>query len=97
VLPFRASLLASLFPPLPGVKVQPVAIDYGAAGPDIAWTGEEGAGENARRVLSRKGTAEVVIQFLEPIDPGTIGDRKALAEQCRLRILAALGVGASAQ
>jgi 1-acyl-sn-glycerol-3-phosphate acyltransferase len=97
VLPFRASLLASLFPPLPGVKVQPVAIDYGAAGPDIAWTGEEGAGENARRVLSRKGTAEVVIQFLEPIDPGTIGDRKVLAEQCRLRILAALGVGASAQ
>src|SRR3712207_5946506 len=43
ILPFRASLLASLFPPLPGVKVQPVAIDYGPAAHDIAWIGEEPA------------------------------------------------------
>ena len=30
LLPFRASLFASLYPALPGVRVQPVAIDYGA-------------------------------------------------------------------
>src|SRR3954470_17072325 len=51
ILPFRASLLASLFPPLPGVMVQPVALDYGAAGHDIAWVGEETAPANARRIL----------------------------------------------
>jgi len=31
ILPFRASLLASLFPPLPRIRVQPIALDYGAA------------------------------------------------------------------
>src|SRR5687768_7758988 len=41
VLPFRASLLASLMPPLPGVKLQPIAIDYGEAARDIAWVGNE--------------------------------------------------------
>ena len=90
VLPFRASLLASLFPPLPDVKVQPIAIDYGAAGHDIAWVGKEGAAANAKRVLSRKGGAEVTIRFLEPIDPAKTGDRKALANEARDEILDAL-------
>src|SRR3546814_12002936 len=31
VLPFRASLLASVMPPLPGLMVPPIALDYGAA------------------------------------------------------------------
>jgi 1-acyl-sn-glycerol-3-phosphate acyltransferase len=95
-LPFRASLLASLFPPLAGIRVQPVALDYGAAGKDIAWIGEEPAAANARRVLARAGTVPVVIRFLEPIDPAAIGDRKALAEQCRREIVDALQAGASA-
>jgi 1-acyl-sn-glycerol-3-phosphate acyltransferase len=91
VLPFRASLLQSLFPPLPGLKVQPVALDYGAAGKDIAWTGDERAGANARRVLSRRGALPVSVRFLEPIDPAELGDRKALAERARAEIVAALG------
>jgi 1-acyl-sn-glycerol-3-phosphate acyltransferase len=93
-LPFRASLLASLFPPLPGLKVQPVAIDYGAAAEDIAWVGEESAADNAKRVLSRAGTAEVAVRFLEPIDPADLPDRKALAEKSRAQIVNALGASA---
>ncbi len=91
ILPFRASLLASLFPPLPGVKVQPVALDYGPAGPEIAWMGQEPAAANAKRVLSRRGTALVTIRFLEPLDPAAVGDRKALASISRDAIVEALG------
>lgn len=89
-LPFRASLLASLFPPLPGVKVQPVALDYGEATKDIAWLGEESAGANAKRVLSRRGTAIVTIHFLDPVDPAAVADRKALADRSRAEIVATL-------
>jgi 1-acyl-sn-glycerol-3-phosphate acyltransferase len=96
VLPFRASLLSALFPPIPSLKVQPVAVDYGDAGSDIAWTGEEGAGANARRVLSRKAKVPVTLHFLEPLDPVQLGDRKALAQASRDAIVAALGPSARA-
>ncbi|MDB5722332.1 MAG: 1-acyl-sn-glycerol-3-phosphate acyltransferase, partial [Alphaproteobacteria bacterium] len=69
VLPFRASLLAALFPPLPGIRVQPVAIDYGPAVEDIAWVGDEGAAANALRILSRKGIVPVGVHYLQPVDP----------------------------
>lgn len=90
VLPFRASLFAALFPPLPGVMVQPVAIDYGEAASAITWTGDEPASQNAKRVLARSGTIPVSIRFLEPIDPAKLRDRKALAERARSNIVAAL-------
>jgi lyso-ornithine lipid O-acyltransferase len=90
VLPFRASLLASLYPAMPGVRVQPVAIDYAEAGRDIAWVGEESAVANLKRVLSRRGTVGVKVAFLEPIDPAEVPGRKALAELARARILACL-------
>jgi 1-acyl-sn-glycerol-3-phosphate acyltransferase len=95
VLPFRASLFAALLPPLPGLKLQPIAIDYGAAAGEIAWTGDEGAGANAKRVLSRQGTAPVTLHFLEPLDPSEWPDRKALAEAARIRIIEALGASAA--
>ena len=60
-LPFRPSLFASVFPPLDRVKVQPVAIDYGPLADEIAWVGEEPAGVNAKRVVSRKGTIPVTL------------------------------------
>ncbi len=91
VLPFRASLLASLFPPLPQIQVQPVALDYGAAADGIAWLGQEPALANAKRVLSRRGTAPVVLRFLTPLDPAEFGDRKRLAEAARGEIVRALG------
>ncbi len=95
-LPFRASLLSSLFPPLPGIRVQPVAIDYGPLVHEIAWVGEEGAGANARRILSRRGTIPVTLSFLAPIDPAEAGDRKALAAAAQAEVEAALNPGASA-
>jgi 1-acyl-sn-glycerol-3-phosphate acyltransferase len=94
ILPFRASLLSALFPPIPGLQVQPVAIDYGAAGPEIAWTGNESAAANAARVLSRKGNAPVTLHFLEPLDPAVLGDRKTLAQAAQAAIVAALGPSA---
>jgi lyso-ornithine lipid O-acyltransferase len=90
ILPFRASLLAALFPPLPGVRVQPVALDYGAAAHDLAWIGEESGLANARKVLARRSTTPVTVQFLDPVDPA-LGDRKALASAARAEIVEALG------
>jgi 1-acyl-sn-glycerol-3-phosphate acyltransferase len=90
ILPFKASLVASLFPPLAGVKAQPVAIDYGVAAHDIAWVGEETAPANARRILSRPGSVPVLVRFLDPIDPAAVRDRKQLAEAARAEIVEAL-------
>lgn len=89
ILPFRASLLASLFPPLPGVMVQPIALDYGAASHDLAWIGEETGLANLRKVLARRGTVPVTLHFLAPVDPAT-GDRKTLAAAARGEIIEAL-------
>jgi 1-acyl-sn-glycerol-3-phosphate acyltransferase len=89
ILPFRASLLAALFPPLPGVRVQPVALDYGAAAHDLAWVGDESGLANVRKVLTRPGTVPVTLYFLAPVDPAA-GDRKALARAARDEIVEAL-------
>lgn len=90
VLPFRPSLLSALYPPIPGVRVQPAAIDLGRATEEIAWIGDEGAGANARRLLSRRGTLPVSIRFLDPLDPADFPDRKALAARARGDVIAAL-------
>jgi 1-acyl-sn-glycerol-3-phosphate acyltransferase len=91
ILPFRASLLASLFPPLPAVRVQPIALDYGAAAHDLAWVGDEPGLANVRKVLSRPGTIPVSLHFLAPVDPAS-GDRKSLASAARAEIVEALGL-----
>ena len=91
LLPFRASLFASLFPALPRVKVQPVAIDYGDHFPDALWVGDEPYGGNAKRILSRRGTLAVTLRFLPPIDPHEAGDRKALAARSQAAVAEALG------
>jgi 1-acyl-sn-glycerol-3-phosphate acyltransferase len=95
VLPFRASLFASIFPPIEGVAVQPVALDYGALAADIAWVGEESTGANARRVMNDFARIPVTVRFLDPIDPGAAGDRKALAGRARDAIVAALDASGS--
>ena len=97
VLPFRASLFSSLFPPLPGVRVQPIAIDYGEAAEGIAWVGKEPAGANVKRVLSRRGSTRVTLHFLEPVDPAAVGDRKVLAEISRAEVVDALFPSAAAR
>jgi len=95
LLPFRASLFASLFPPLPGVRVQPVAIDYGEAAEDLLWVGEEPFGANAKRILSRPGTIRATLRFLAPIDPHQAGDRKALSARSQEEVAEALGASAA--
>lgn len=81
LLPFKPSLLAVLLPPQPGLRVQPVLIDYGAAQAGIAWTGEEGGLANVRRVLGRKGRTPVTLHFLDPVDPAAFPDRKILSAE----------------
>ncbi|ARS26212.1 lysophospholipid acyltransferase family protein [Sphingomonas sp. KC8] len=88
LLPFRASLFASLDRAPAGVVVQPVAIDYGDTAAMIAWTDGESAGANARRLLSRPGRLPVTLHFLDPIEPA-IG-RKAVAHSARAAIEQAL-------
>jgi len=95
VLPFRASLFASLFPPLPGVRVQPVAIDFGPLTQEVAWGDDHGAA-NARKLLSRPGRIPVTLRFLEPVDPHEAGHRKLLSERSREEIVAALDASEAA-
>ena len=90
ILPFRPSLFASLFPPLDGVTVQPVAIDYGALAREIAWTGHEGTGANAMRIFARPGRIPVTLVFLASVDPHAAGDRKTLAARCQAEVGAVL-------
>ena len=90
LLPFRPSLFAALFPPLPGVMVQPVAIDFGAAFADAVWVGDEPYGRNAKRILSRPGKLPVTLRFLAPIDPHAAGDRKILAARSQAAVAEAL-------
>jgi 1-acyl-sn-glycerol-3-phosphate acyltransferase len=89
--PFRASLLAALLPPLPGVKLQPLAIDYGAEAPTIAWPDENATGFEAMRIMALPGRRKVILRFLQPIDPAAIPDRKALSVAARGAIAKALG------
>ena len=37
LLPFRSALVASVAPPPEGIAIQPVAIDYAALAPFVAW------------------------------------------------------------
>jgi lyso-ornithine lipid O-acyltransferase len=90
LLPFKTSLLSLLEPPPPGVMVQPVMLDYGAAGEDIGWVGDESGLNNARRVLGRNGSFRVRIHFLEPFDPAHHPGRKAIGARARTAIADAL-------
>ena len=90
LLPFKSSMLSVLEPPPPGVMVQPVMIDYGDVAEDVAWVGEESGGHNAMRVMARKGTFELRINFLEPFSPVEYRGRKAIAMKAREEIEAAL-------
>ena len=79
LLPFRTSLLQVLDPPPPGVMVQPVWLDFGAVGPEIAWLGVEAGKDNAVRLLSRRGSYPLRVTFLEPFSPADYPGRKAIA------------------
>ncbi len=90
LLPFKTPMLRVLEPPPPGVLVQPVMLDYGDVGEEIGWIGQERGVNNARRVLARRGTFEVRVNFLEPFRPEDFPGRKAIAAESRRRIENAL-------
>ncbi len=90
LLPFKTSMLSVLEPPPPGVMVQPVLIDYGEVGEEIGWIGNESGVNNAKRVLSRKGSFELRMHFLEPFSPEEFRGRKAIGARARAAIEAAL-------
>jgi lyso-ornithine lipid O-acyltransferase len=92
LLPFKPSLFATLAPPPKPMLIQPVLLDFGEAGPDIAWLGEETGWESAWRAFTRPGSYEVGVHFLEAFDPSSLGDRKAVCALARTRIAEALSV-----
>ena len=93
--PFRASLLAALTPPWPGLRLQPLALDYGAEAPLIAWPDELGTGAETQRILALPGRRRLTIHALPPIDPAALPDRKALAGAARDALCLVLGEGHS--
>ena len=88
VLPFRPSLFSALYPPIPGLVVQPIAIDYGDGNATVAWGDESGAAVT-RRIFSHPGTIRADMVFLEPLDPAVM-DRKQLAATSRQMIVESL-------
>lgn len=88
--PFKAPLLKMLEPPPPGVRVQPILLDYGSAALEVAWLGKESGLNNALRILARSGTFPLRIMFLDPFDPAEYPGRKAITAEAQARIEAAL-------
>lgn len=88
LLPFRSSLLKLAENPPAPLTVQPVAIDYGGAGPEFGWPQGETGQANFLRLLGRRGTVAVTLHFLAPLAPG--GDRKQMARESHDAIAAAL-------
>ncbi|WP_454886778.1 lysophospholipid acyltransferase family protein [Sphingomonas oryzagri] len=93
--PFRASLLAALLPPRPGIRLQPIALDFGVETRAVSWPNENGTGTEVMRILAMPGRRTVTLRFLDPIDPAAMPDRKQLATATRGKICAALGESAS--
>ncbi len=92
LLPFKQSLFATLAPPPKPMMIQPVLIDFGKVGPDIAWLGEETGWESAWRAFTRPGSYDVDVRFLEPFDPAALADRKAVCALARGRLASALSM-----
>jgi 1-acyl-sn-glycerol-3-phosphate acyltransferase len=97
ILPFKASLLAVLDPPPPGIRVQPVFLDYGDAVFDLTWLGAETGLQNALRILSRPGGFVLTLRYLAPFDPADLpGGRKAIAIEAHRRVADALAIAQAA-
>jgi 1-acyl-sn-glycerol-3-phosphate acyltransferase len=84
---FRSTLLEAANFAAKDVAIRPVAMDYGAAAPEIGWW-EEGGKDNVLRLLGRRGTLPVTVRLLDPL--GRDGDRKQLAAEARDAIAASL-------
>lgn len=90
LLPFKPSLFATMVPPPRDLLIQPIWLDFGSAGPDIAWLGEETGWQSAVRAFARKGSFEVRVNFLKPFDPSDYADRKEITAEARARMISAM-------
>lgn len=90
LLPFRASLFAAAAPGPVRLRIQPVALDYGVHAQEFAWIDPESAVDNAKRLLSRRGRAKLVIRFLDPLESPLCADRKTAAAAAQAAIDRAL-------
>ena len=88
LLPFRSTLLEAANFAAKDVEIRPVVVDYGAAAAEIGWYHEPGK-SNIVRVLNRRGTLDVTVHVLPPLNRS--GDRKQLTEQARAAIADRLG------
>jgi lyso-ornithine lipid O-acyltransferase len=93
LLPFKSSLLAALDPLPAGIAVQPVWLDYGPEGPDIAWVGTEPGLDNSLRMLARWRPITLTVHFLPPLSGTALTNRKTIAAAAREAILAAMPAG----
>ena len=88
LLPFKPSLLAAVAPPPEGIAIRPVAVDYGAAAPFVAWRPGEPGLAHFLRVLGRKGRFPVTVDLLGAVPPDP--DRKRLARAAHDSVAKAL-------
>lgn len=91
LLPFRASLFHAVTPPPPGIRVQPVVLDYGTEATDIAWQDPESGLDNFKRLLARARPIPLTIHYLDPLPFDVTHDRKAISEAARAAIAHHLG------
>lgn len=85
--PFRPALFAAAVET--GAAVQPVAIDFGARGAEMAWPEGMRFSAEMKRMLNRRGTIPVTLHYLPPLD-GRALDRKALAARSHAAVAGAL-------
>jgi 1-acyl-sn-glycerol-3-phosphate acyltransferase len=90
LLPFKSSLLAALDPPIAGLAVQPVWLDYGSLIPEIAWVDDETGIANFKRILGRAEPLKLTIHFLEPLDATALISRKTMASAAHHAIIQAM-------
>ena len=93
LLPFKPSLFATMAPPPKDLLIQPIWLDFGADGPEIAWIGEETGWESAVRAFVREGSFQVRVNFLDPFDPSEFAGRKEITAEARKRMAAAMTAG----
>ena len=93
LLPFRSTLLEAANFAARDVEIRPVAIDYGAAAPELGWYDEPGK-DNVLRILGRHGNLPVTVRLLPPLDRSS--DRKQLTGEAKEAIARSLGLTSAA-
>ncbi|WP_420136516.1 lysophospholipid acyltransferase family protein [Sphingomonas sp.] len=87
--PFRPSLFAAANEA--GVKVQPLAVDYGSRASEIAWPTGAGFARELKRMLNRPAPVRVTLHFMAPINGAEV-DRKSIAREAYRAVSGALGI-----